>query len=136
MFQGLLVVDEIDDALLDAVREVESGGGKFLKSPAGAEGPYQFMPATAKAYGLKDPYDEVDSRRAARELLEDEFEALGSIELALAAYNAGRPKVSSAIVKAFSRRWADVLPYLPEETRKYVPKVLNARRKILTSYGT
>jgi membrane-bound lytic murein transglycosylase D len=121
----------ITDATLDAVRKVESNDGKYLKSPAGAEGPYQFMPATAKSYNLKDPYDETDSRRAARELLEDELDALKDEKLAFAAYNLGRTRLNKAIEKAGSREWEVVKNYVPEETRNYVSKILEARGKIL-----
>lgn len=109
---------------LDAIRQVESGGGKFLKSSAGALGPYQFMPATAKAYGLDDPMDEEASREAARRLLQDELQALGDPLLAFAAYNAGRPAVLRAIEKAGTKNWVQVKNHLPAETRDYVPKVL------------
>lgn len=118
----------ITEATLDAVRWVESKNGKYKKSPAGAMGEYQFMPATAKAYNV-DPTDDdpTDDRAGARALLQDELKALGSLELALAAYNAGRPAVTRAIKKAGSKEWAKVAKYLPEETRLYVPKVLDAR---------
>jgi len=117
--------------LLDAVRQVESGGGKYLDSPAGAQGPYQFMPATAKAYGLEDPYDEVTARDAAMRLINDEVAALGSLELGLAAYNAGRPMVQRAIKKAETKDWAEVSKHLPKETREYVPKIDDVFERLL-----
>ena len=123
-----MINNEITDPLLDAVRQVESGGGKYLKSSAGALGPYQFMPATARAYNLDDPFDEDESRRAARELLIDELEALGSLELALAAYNAGRGRITEAIKRAGSREWDAVKRFLPKETREYVPKVFKSMK--------
>jgi soluble lytic murein transglycosylase-like protein len=113
----------ISDALLDALRKVESYDGKYLVSPAGALGPYQFMPRTARAYGLKDPMDETTSRIAARQYLEDELRALGDLKLAAAAYNAGRPAVLDAIRKAKSRDFEEVKKFLPEETQLYVPKI-------------
>lgn len=127
LFQGASMSDEpISDNLLDAVRQVESGGGKYLKSKAGALGPYQFMPATAKSYGLADPMDETTSRDAARRLLADELEALGDIRLALASYNAGRPRVLKAIERAGSRNWEAVARELLKmglrETAEYIPK--------------
>lgn len=113
--------------LLDAVREVESGNGKFLTSPAGAKGAYQFMPATAKAYGVNpNDADESDDREGAWKLLCDEYRALGSVELALAAYNAGRPRVMEAIQKAGSKDWDKVKAAFLEmglaETAHYVGK--------------
>ena len=123
--------DVVDDKILDGVRWVESKNGKYLRSPVGAEGPYQFMPATAAAYKLKDPYHEGDSRRAAKELLNDEYKALGSLELALAAYNTGRPNVLKAVRKAGSKEWNKVAKFLSEETRNYVPQVLGHRPDLL-----
>jgi len=54
---------EIDDTLitpdvLNAVKHVESRGNPNAVSPAGAVGPYQFMPATARRFGLSDPRHE------------------------------------------------------------------------------
>lgn len=117
-------------AYLDALRQVESGGGKYLRSPAGALGPYQFMPAMAEAYGLEDPFDETTARDAARRLLEDEYSALKDPLLALAAYNAGRPAITRAIKKAGGARDFDqIAAYLPKETREYVPKILDEKMK-------
>lgn len=115
----------LEKHLLDAVKWVESADGKYLVSPAGALGPYQFMPATAKAYDV-DPTDDdwTDDRRGAGQLLLDEWRALGTLELAIAAYNTGRPNVLKAIKKAGSKEWGLVSKFLPLETRNYVPKVL------------
>lgn len=119
------------DLILDALRQVESGGDPSAVSHAGAKGPYQFMDATAQAYGLADPFDEETAREAARALLNDEYEALGSLELALAAYNAGRPAVLKAVEKAGSTDWEEVDDFLPRETRNYVPKIRKELSKLL-----
>lgn len=105
----------VKDEILDAVRKVESSDGKFLVSKAGARGAYQFMPATAKAYNV-DPTDknEEDDREGAWNLIQDEFEALGSLPLALASYNAGRRRVNQAIQMAGSREWPEVQAALRE----------------------
>lgn len=116
----------ISDDLLDAIARAETGGisdPNSAVSPKGAKGQYQFMDATAKSYGV-DPSDPVSSRKGARQYLLDELSALGSIPLAVAAYNAGRPKVLEAIEKAGSRNLEDILPHLPQETQLYVYKVL------------
>lgn len=119
------VKTNLDEHLLDAIMQVESGGGKYLLSPAGAQGPFQFMPATARAYGVNPTDDNWDDDRdGARQLLLDEWQALGSLELALAAYNTGRPNVLRAIKKAKSKEWGPVSKFLALETRQYVPKVL------------
>ncbi len=116
------------NSILDAIRHVESRGNAKAVSKAGAKGAYQFMPETAAAYGLKDPFDEKASREAAGKLIADEFEALGSLPLALAAYNAGRPAVLKAVKKAGSTKWADIVDFLPEETQNYVPLVYEQLR--------
>lgn len=54
------------ERLLDSVKQVESGGNTRAVSPAGALGPYQFMPATAEEYGVKDPFNESQARAGAR----------------------------------------------------------------------
>lgn len=126
----------ITEDVLDAVRWVESRDGKFLESPAGAKGPYQFMPATAKAYNV-DPTDDnwEDDREGARNLLSDEYKALGSIELALASYNLGRPRLLRAIKKAGTKDWNTVSKLLPKETREYVPKIKKRLKEQETSFA-
>ncbi|MGB9791097.1 MAG: lytic transglycosylase domain-containing protein [Thermacetogeniaceae bacterium] len=104
----------IDPALLKAVARAESGLNPRAVSPAGALGIMQLMPATARALGVKDPFDPLQSifggARYLRYLL-DRFG--GDVRLALAAYNAGPGAV---------QRWGGVPPY--RETREYVERVL------------
>lgn len=84
-------------ALLDAQRQVESGGNNNAVSPAGAQGPYQFMPATAASVGLQNPFDPVASRQAAATYDSQLYKQFGgNPALALAAYNAGPGRVSAA----------------------------------------
>jgi len=109
------------DRVLDALRQVESGGGKHLVSPKGAMGPYQIMPYMAKAYGLADPMDEAASRAAARRILMDEYKALGNLEDALRAYNAGRPTVLE---------WRRGERELPQETQNYLPRYYAALKRL------
>ncbi|MEM7525140.1 MAG: lytic transglycosylase domain-containing protein [Pseudomonadota bacterium] len=80
-------------------------------SPVGAQGVAQFMPATAKARGLKDPFDPVQAIPASASLLADLRRGYGSLGLAAAAYNAGESRVS---------RWLSGKGGLPGETRDYV----------------
>jgi soluble lytic murein transglycosylase-like protein len=82
-------------------------------SPAGARGIAQFMPGTARAYGLRDPFDPHRSIDAQARLMRDLLRQFASVPLALAAYNAGPAPVS---------RCGCVPPYA--ETRSYVVKVL------------
>lgn len=111
------------EALLDAVAKTEWNHKGSGVSDKGAEGPYQLMPAIQKYYGVSDPFNEPASRRAAEALITDEFKALGTPELTLASYNAGRTKVIAAMKRAQSTDWSKVKQYLPTETQKYVSKV-------------
>jgi len=109
--------------------EVESSFNPSARSPAGARGLFQLMPATAKAYGLRTfPFDERTqpgkNARAAAKLLRDLHDRFHSWPLALAAFNAGEGRVAVAQKKAGSTAYADIAELLPAETRMYVPKVL------------
>jgi hypothetical protein len=76
--------------VLDAQAQVESGGNPRARSPVGAMGLHQFMPATWRQYGQgKNPYDPVASRDAATRYLSDLYSKYHSLPLALAAYNGG-----------------------------------------------
>jgi hypothetical protein len=110
--------------LTKAVIRAESNGDPRAQSGAGAQGLMQIMPAMQKSLGVKDPFDPADNIRGGVALLKEEIKRFGgNLELALAAYNAGSPKVKAAIAKAGSMDWEEVAKYLPEETRNYVPKV-------------
>ncbi len=112
------------------VAEVESSFNPFAKSPAGARGLFQLMPATARALGLKTfPIDErihaAKNTRAAARLLGMLHKRFGSWPLALAAYNAGEGRVVAALRKTpGAKTYADIAAKLPAETRLYVPQVL------------
>lgn len=112
------------------VAEVESSFNPLAKSPAGARGLFQLMPATARALGLKTfPIDErihaVKNTRAAARLLGMLYKRFGSWPLALAAYNAGEGRVAVALKKTpGAKTYADIAAKLPAETRLYVPQVL------------
>ena len=67
----------------------ESNFNPFAVSPAGAQGIAQFMPGTAAAYGLDDPFDAPAAIDAQAHLMSDLLRQFGSVPLALAAYNAG-----------------------------------------------
>lgn len=76
--------------LLDAVRRVESNGNPNAVSPAGAQGPYQFMPATAASVGVANPFDETQARAGAAKYLGQLYQQFGGdARKAVAAYNAG-----------------------------------------------
>ena len=83
----------VSAALLAAQLYVESHFNPFARSPAGALGIAQFMPGTASAYGLDDPFDAERAIDAQAHLMRDLLRSFGSVPLALAAYNAGSARV-------------------------------------------
>lgn len=107
---------------------VESALNPSAGSNKGAKGLWQFMYGTGKVYGLKvtslvdDRYDPYQSTIAACEHLSDLYDIYNDWSLALAAYNSGAGNVNRAIRRAGGTKnyWA-VWPFLPRETRGYVP---------------
>jgi membrane-bound lytic murein transglycosylase D len=112
---------------------VESGGRISALSPKGALGLWQFMPETARRYGLvvtpglDERVDVVKSTHAAARYLRDLYTQFGEWNLAFAAYNSGEHTVQNALQRgghdfdSLSRN-----RQLPLETRNYVPAVLSA----------
>ncbi len=113
---------------------IESGYNPHAVSPADATGPWQFIPPTAKRYGLRmdlwvdERKDPVKSTRAAAEHLKDLYNLFGSWPPALASYNAGAPTVQRALLRTQSEglRSLALSRHLPRETRNYVPKYIAA----------
>lgn len=102
--------------LLDSIWSAESGRGKNMLSPKGALGHFQFMPGTAKAYGLTDPSNLGQSADAAARMMRDLLRHYGgNLQSALAGYNWGAGKVDS-----------NGMGRLPRETRAYIAKVMGA----------
>jgi soluble lytic murein transglycosylase-like protein len=106
-----------NDIRLDLVRavvQVESGYNPQARSPKGAMGLMQLMPATAQEFSVRDPYDPEDNVRAGvaylRQLL-DRYQ--NDEQLALAAYNAGPGAVD--------KHGQNIPPY--RETQNYVAKI-------------
>ena len=89
----------------------ESSFESGVTSPAGAQGVAQFMPGTAAARGLANPYDPEEAIPKAAELLVDLKNQFGDLGLAAAAYNAGPTRLANWLAGAGS---------LPAETRDYV----------------
>lgn len=79
----------VSAALLSAQIYAESGFNPFAISPTGAQSIAQFMPGTAGAYGLANPFDAARAIDAQGHLMRDLLRQFGSVPLALAAYNAG-----------------------------------------------
>lgn len=89
----------------------ESGFRPNAVSHKGAQGIAQFMPVTARARGLEDPFDPLSAISHAAWLLADLERMFGNLGLAAAAYNAGPERV---------RAWLEGERSLPAETRAYV----------------
>ena len=111
------------------IAEVESSFDPRVRSPAGAAGLFQLMPATARRYGLKTtwPFDQrlnpEPSARAAAHYLEYLHNHFNDWRLALAAYNAGEGTVQDLLKHSKTRSYDAIAGRLPAETQMYVPKV-------------
>src|SRR5207245_10401898 len=103
----------VSAALIAAQLYVESNFNPFAVSGAGARGIAQFMPGTARIYGLANPFDAPASISAQAHLMRDLLRRFGSVSLALAAYNAGAAPVAAC----------GCIPPYPE-TQSYVHRIL------------
>lgn len=103
----------ISPSLLAAVARAESGLNPRAVSKAGAQGLMQLMPATASGLGV-DPFEPSEAVDGAARLLSSYLDEYGSVEIALAAYNAGPGAVA---------RYGGVPPYA--ETQAYIRRVLS-----------
>jgi len=108
--------------------EVESTFDPDAKSPVGARGLFQFMPATAERFGLSlNPRDQrrdpEKSAEAAAEYLKFLHGRFDSWPLALAAYNAGEGRVGKLLKQHNATSFEGIADHLPAETRMYVPKI-------------
>lgn len=108
--------------------EVESSFDPRARSPVGAAGLFQIMPATAKRFGLRRwPWDQryqaQPSAQAAAKYLRILHRQFGDWRLAVAAYNAGEGRVQRLLDKHQTRSFDRIAPHLPAETQMYVPKV-------------
>lgn len=129
ILQEASIPDEIAALVL-----VESGGRPTALSPKGARGIWQFMPDTARRYGLTvngetdDRLDVQKSTRAAARYLKDLYAQFDEWPLALAAYNAGEQLVRNAVLRGGTKDFVRLRNkgLLPAETREYVPAVLAA----------
>ncbi len=97
---------------------------------AGAVGPWQLMPATARVLGLKvnrkvdERTNYIKSTHAAAKYLNDLYDQFGDWLLVIAAYNGGAGNVLKAIRKSGSRNFWDLQYYLPTESRNHVKKFI------------
>ena len=118
---------------LKAMAVIESAMNPLAVSRAGAKGMWQFMYSTAKIYGLHidsfvdERLDPFKAAEAAAQYLQDSYAIFGDWNLAIASYNCGAGNVNRAIRRSGgSRAFWDIYPYLPRETRGYVPAFVGA----------
>lgn len=108
------------DRITGAVAMAESGGNPNAVSRAGAKGLLQLMPATAREYGVTNPFDPLQSWRGGKAMLGHLMRKYhGDIEKTLAAYNEGPGNLDRDI----RERGANWKQGLPKETRDYIPHV-------------
>ena len=134
---------------------IESALNPKAVSRVGAAGLWQFMPGTGKQYGLKlnslvdERRDPVLSSQAAARYLRDLYKIFGDWNLVIAAYNCGPENINKAIRRANNvtslkgpdgepvsvvKDYWHIYPYLPRETRGYVPAFI-AANYIMTYYS-
>lgn len=115
----------VDPLLLHAVTRQESGFKASARSPKGAMGLMQLMPGTARELGLSPAqyYDPYANLFGGATYLKRQIDTFGSLELALAAYNAGPNAV---------RKYRGVPPY--RETRDYVSRISSHYRTLLAQH--
>jgi len=112
------------------VAMIESGFSPKAYSVAKAAGPWQFISATGRRYGLRIDWwaderrDAEKSTHAAASYLRDLYGMFESWPLATAAYNAGEGKIQRAVARYKSDDFSELIRhgYLKQETKDYVPR--------------
>lgn len=133
----LPIFEEIFDSYglpteLKAMAIIESGLNPIAVSRARAKGMWQFMYRTALQYNLHinsfvdERLDPIKSAHAAAKYLRDAYTIFGDWALAISSYNCGTGNVNKAIRRAGSKDFWAIYPYLPRETRGYVPAFVGA----------
>ena len=133
----LPIFEEIFDSYglpteLKAMAIIESGLNPIAVSRARAKGMWQFMYRTALQYNLHinsfvdERLDPIKSAHAAAKYLRDAYTIFGDWALAISSYNCGSGNVNKAIRRAGSKDFWAIYPYLPRETRGYVPAFVGA----------
>jgi len=129
LMQPVLASHELPLELI-AVAMIESGLTTDAVSHAQAAGPWQFVPSTGAAYGLRQTFwvderrDPVRSTDAAARFLKELHERFGHWYLALASYNTGGARVGRVIASTGTRDFWKLRHRLSEETRNYVPRII------------
>jgi len=113
----------------------------YIRSPAGAVGPWQFLAATGRAHGLRVDrwYDDrrnfIFATKAALSYLSDLHREFGSWPLAMASYNCGERRVAQEIKEQGTKDYFELA--LPRETQRYIYRILAAKLVLSdpTAYG-
>lgn len=111
---------------------IESALNPNAVSRVGATGLWQFMIGTGKRYGLEinslidERRDPVKASYAAAHYLSDLYKIFDDWNLVIAAYNCGPDKINKAIHRSGKADYWSIYPYLPKETRGYVPAFIAA----------
>lgn len=113
LINGAAARTGVPGELLAAVAKQESGFNPRAVSPAGAQGLMQLMPATARGLGVENSFDPAQAIDGGARLLRSLLDKFGTVELALAAYNAGPGAVA---------RYDGIPPY--RETQAYVRNII------------
>jgi len=137
-FQNILAMEGVPSELAN-LAFIESNLNPKAKSPMGAGGFWQFMPATARRLGLKmdnfvdERSDPTLSTRAAAKYLKELNNEFDNWIFAIAAYNCGPGNVNKAIRRSGGKTdYESIRLHLPKQTRAYVAKFMAAT--YLTSY--
>lgn len=126
MFEDILGKENLPYEL-EYLAVIESALNPEAHSRMGAVGLWQFMPSTGKLYGLEintlvdERMDPVKSTQAACRYLKSLYNLFGDWNLAIAAYNCGPGNVNKAIYRSGKRDFWSIYPFLPRETRSYLP---------------
>jgi membrane-bound lytic murein transglycosylase D len=128
IFEEILARYDMPDEL-KYLAIVESGLNARAQSWAAAVGLWQFIYFTGRTYGLHvdwyidERMDPIKSTEAAAKYIKSLYNMFGDWELALAAYNCGPGNVRKAIRRSgYKKKFWDIYPYLPRETRSYLPQ--------------
>lgn len=113
----------LDPEWLAGLFRQESNFNPYAVSHCGAMGMGQIMPETARYLGVKDPFNAAQNIDAAAKYLKEQYDRFGSMDLALAAYNAGPGAV---------RKYKGIPPY--RETQNYV-KAIRSHKAQISSMG-
>ena len=107
----------VDNELIRAMIQVESGWNTSAVSNKGAQGLMQLMPRTAAMLGVSDPFDPVQNIDGGVRYISDLTDKYrGDVEKALAAYNAGPARVDSGNI--------------PDVSKRYVKNIMSIYRKL------